>query len=659
MNTQVAQADPATGRGVIKFLYASGARPLAGYTIKHGVGRGGFGEVYYAVSDAGKDVALKLIRRNLDVELRGVTHCLNLKHPNLLAIFDIKQDDEDNTWVVMEYIAGESLEAAIERSPQGLPPAETCHWLRGAAAGVAYLHNHGIVHRDLKPGNIFVDEGIVKLGDYGLSKFISCSRRSGQTDSVGTVHYMAPEVANGRYGRQIDIYALGVILFESLTGRVPFEGESVGEVLMKHLTAAPDVSSLSEPYRSIVAKTLAKDPDQRFGSVEEFAAALPNADAPPPLNWSVPPRDASSPSAGATRGDEAQRAPMPPPAAAVTAPEPIWAAISDQWRRGWSWWNSPNAGLDVKVLTLFFCLYLLLKNVSSLFPIAIELSILYGVYRLVLALSRWYFGPLPSAANVGSSMPMPPTPTTPQRAAPAPQFVAATHSPIGQQRNIDKPRMAVIVKPPRERLAELLGSLLFAAGASMVISILLLLLRGKPPALEQYTWLAIVTTLSAWGVLSLSKLWDGVRGDATLRRFAMLVLGFAVGAAAWGLQSALLASLPMDPEFGRRLGDVEHPRLGAELFAADGSPLVWGFMVYFGLLFLVLRWWRQGDSLRAKRLALWSCFATALAAWIIAILCPFPQPWGVMVALGTSLVVQISSPWIDTNEAWRKGNGAR
>ena len=82
------------------------------------------------------------------------------------------------------------------------------------------------------------------MGDYGLSKFISCSRRSGHTESIGTVHYMAPEVAHGRYGKELDIYALGTILYELLTGRVPFDGESVGEVLMKHLTAQPDVSTL-------------------------------------------------------------------------------------------------------------------------------------------------------------------------------------------------------------------------------------------------------------------------------------------------------------------------------------------------------------------------------------------------------------------------------
>ena len=226
----------------MKFTYPSGSRPLDGYTIKRGVGRGGFGEVYFATSDAGKEVALKLIRRNLDVELRGVTQCLNLKHPNLIGLYDIRTDEMDDQWVIMEYVSGESLEDVIDRHPNGMPIDQVLWWMRGICAGVAYLHDHGIVHRDLKPGNIFLDEGTVKIGDYGLAKFISCSRRSGQTESVGTVHYMAPEIANGRYGREIDTYALGIILFEMLTGTVPFEGESVGEVLMKHLTAEPDLA---------------------------------------------------------------------------------------------------------------------------------------------------------------------------------------------------------------------------------------------------------------------------------------------------------------------------------------------------------------------------------------------------------------------------------
>ncbi|HEY2759601.1 MAG TPA: serine/threonine-protein kinase, partial [Pirellulales bacterium] len=187
-NAPPAASAQTTGR----FAYASGSRPLHGYTIKRGIGHGGFGEVYYATSDAGKEVALKLIRRNWDIELRGVTQCLNLKHPNLLSLHDVKQDDQGDNWVVMELMSGQSLEEVLAQHPNGLPLTETLAWIHGIAAGVAYLHDHGIVHRDLKPGNIFVDEGIVKIGDYGLSKFMSCSRRSGQTGSVGTVHYMAP-----------------------------------------------------------------------------------------------------------------------------------------------------------------------------------------------------------------------------------------------------------------------------------------------------------------------------------------------------------------------------------------------------------------------------------------------------------------------------------
>ena len=221
----------AAASSVARFAYPGGSKPLDGYTIKRGIGHGGFGEVYYATSDAGKEVALKLIRRSLDVELRGIKQCLNLKHPNLLSIYDMRQDERGDHWVVMEYVSGDGLDETIAAHPNGLPVEEALAWFHGIAAGVAYLHDHGIVHRDLKPGNIFSDEGRVKIGDYGLSKFISCSRRSGHTESVGTVHYMAPEVANGRYGKEIDIYALGIILYEMLTGRVPFEGESVGEVL--------------------------------------------------------------------------------------------------------------------------------------------------------------------------------------------------------------------------------------------------------------------------------------------------------------------------------------------------------------------------------------------------------------------------------------------
>ncbi len=140
------------GAGVMRFAYATGSRPLDGYTIKRGIGIGGFGEVYFALSDAGKEVALKRIQRSMDVEVRGASQCLNLKHQNLISLFDIKYDDEGQAWVVMEFVAGESLKDVIERNPNGMPEEEVLPWFRGIAHGVAYLHDHGIIHRDLKPG---------------------------------------------------------------------------------------------------------------------------------------------------------------------------------------------------------------------------------------------------------------------------------------------------------------------------------------------------------------------------------------------------------------------------------------------------------------------------------------------------------------------------
>src|SRR6478752_5133063 len=170
----------------MKFTYGSGQRPLDGYTIKRGVGKGGFGEVYFAISDGGKEVALKLVRGDARIELRGVAQCLNLKHPNLVSLYDLRTDGEGNPWVVMEYIAGEPLNVVLQRHPGGLPMELAREWFLALARAVAYLHDHGIVHRDLKPANVFIENGMVKVGDYGLSKLLSGSARSAQTQSVGT-----------------------------------------------------------------------------------------------------------------------------------------------------------------------------------------------------------------------------------------------------------------------------------------------------------------------------------------------------------------------------------------------------------------------------------------------------------------------------------------
>jgi hypothetical protein len=270
-----------------KFTHSSGTRPLDGYVIKRGIGQGGFGEVYYALSDGGKEVALKLVRGNEDIELRGMAQCLNLKHPNLVALYDIKADNTGNAWIVMEYVAGECLSEMLNRNPRGLPLEQARLVFIELARAIGHLHDNGIVHRDLKPGNIFLENGTVKVGDYGLCKFMSGSNRSPQTQSVGTVHYMAPEISTGNYGKQIDIYAAGIILYEMITGKPPFDGETAGEVLMKHLTATPDLSKLPPGYAEVIGKALAKDPEKRYKHIMEMVTALEGF-SPPVIPQAVP-----------------------------------------------------------------------------------------------------------------------------------------------------------------------------------------------------------------------------------------------------------------------------------------------------------------------------------------------------------------------------------
>jgi hypothetical protein len=272
----------------MRFTYRSGQRPLDGFTLKRGVGQGGFGEVYFAVSDGGKEVALKLLRGHTDAELRGISHCLNLKHPNLVHLYDLRSDERGDKWVVMEYVFGESLAQVINRHPTGLSTELIREWCSALSRGVAYLHDRGVIHRDLKPANIFIEHGHLKIGDYGLSRRMSSSERGELTRGVGTPHYMAPEIKNGNYGRSIDVYACGVILFEMLTGHPPFDGETPAEVLMKHQLDTPDLSKVPTHLRPILERVLEKDPAKRYPTVVEFSRAVeaalggerPGAEAP-------------------------------------------------------------------------------------------------------------------------------------------------------------------------------------------------------------------------------------------------------------------------------------------------------------------------------------------------------------------------------------------
>ncbi|MEJ5341564.1 MAG: serine/threonine-protein kinase [Thermogutta sp.] len=646
-----------------RFLYASGDRPLPGFTIKRGIGRGGFGEVYYAVSDAGKEVALKLLCRHLDVELRGIQHCLNLKHPNLLMIYDVQRDPRGDTWVIMEYVRGSSLEQVLNNHPQGLPPDEALVWFHGMAAGVGYLHSHGIVHRDLKPGNLFLEEGVVKVGDYGLAKYISCSRRSGQTQSVGTVHYMAPEVGRGRYGKEIDIYAMGIILYEMLTGRVPFDGESAGEILIKHLTEAPDLVRIPQPFRRAVARALEKDPDQRYHSVSEMLADLP---PPPTAGTFLGPIATGQQNGHPNLPTKSSHAEIAFPAGLATGDFPPVASVGAPEREQEKGNFSNATAVISEKLGWGRKLVELLSTPAALTVIAISAAVLvfFGFYvpHTALAGLLWTVGILlgmvylQAVRRRRSDQGSPQGVTRAELVRPAGGYPLAQpvaepvhHEPIPVATPVVPPtreeafRMEWRQMPLRAHVAELLGSMLAAVLVAAVVALvgyLVLSFRGNLPSLLQAAWLYFMTTFGTWIILILAKVWQGREGDVITRRFVMMIAGFLLGAVGFFLAQYLKVDLPFDPRWPN-IPDWQLPAA----FYRDGQPMLPAMVAGFGTLFLFVRWWRLADPLRPRRFGFWGVFGPGVAAFLASTLWVFPAQWLVIPAMGMGITLQLAARW--------------
>ncbi len=595
-----------------RYTFGSGSRPLDGYTIKRAIGRGGFGEVYYATSDSGKEVALKLIMRNLDVERRGVMQCMNLKCPNLLTIFDLKENDAGDGFVVMEYVAGPSLASVLKQHPGGMPPAEVRRWLKGLVEGVAYLHDHGIVHRDLKPANLFMEEGIVKIGDYGLAKLITPSQGTEHSESIGTCHYMAPEIGSGKYNKPIDVYAIGIILYEMLTGRVPFDGETVNEVLMKHLTARPDVSVLPEPYRTIVARALAKDPERgrsgcttccrrrtRRGSRTSGSSARPRRAAAVPAQARMP--------AGRRRTSCGSR---PRSRSSTSAPRPGRPAAR---RRRWRSSSAPPGG----------------RCGGTCGRSGGRCAIRPATPPRDRAAATWSRPLISPAPQHRRPAPAPPVrravaPTPPPRPAPAP-----VPPPV--------PPEPPAMPSGRVRFAELAASMLWAAPMVALLAVPAGAALEIDPAQhpQQAAYVYLMALLGTWTAIIPGKVLETRRIDWASRRLIAAGAGWVTGFAGLYLARILKLDLPLQ-------GDFFDKPLGL-------MPL------YFAALYAIMAGWSPRTTRdRSSRFRLRTVLWTGLLAAALIPLWPYQRQDDIAIAAMIAAAVQIVSPWNEAAATYAK-----
>ncbi len=650
------------------FKYPPESKPLDGYTIKRAIQRGGFGEVYFALSDAGKEVALKLLQSNFDIELRGIAQCLNLKHPNLLTIFDVRQNAVGEHWVVMEYMGGQTLDEIIAAHPDGLPTARVEQYLAGIAAGVSYLHEQGLVHRDLKPANIYVEHGHVKIGDVGLSKFISTSRRSGHTESVGTVYYMAPEIAHGRYGHEIDVYALGVILFEMLTGRVPFDGETTGEILMKQLTQAPDLSPLPANLRPVLQRALEKDPNQRTHSADQLLLEYRE----PSASMSA----VSKPVAPATdRHDEiplAELSPNQPQRVPVT----VLVAPSEAFERESRKPQHPQFVMQQKEAPFVHpaeCFEADGVTQATESEVSLKHWLMMRPMLLVCVLAGLWFS-LIVVISASTKTPLPPRFVVLSIAAGCLfwSFVIVRIITIGVRRAFllppldaearDRQQAERIERAQRlneeyhryrapeerrllalDRLAEMTGAMSVAALSSCVLAVALWAFEAflKTPA--QAAFFAVGVTLGCWAAIIPAKLYEGRGSSGIGRRVLSGLLGILAGVGIFTLDDYL--KIRLDMANFEQIAVAWSPSLN---FSTRAAMALQGYALFFGLLLVVRRWWYRIEALRPVRLSIWSLLGTTGTAFLIALFMRVPLEWGLMWGLSMSLVAQISSHWIPT-----------
>ncbi|TML16887.1 MAG: Stk1 family PASTA domain-containing Ser/Thr kinase [Actinobacteria bacterium] len=256
------------------------------YRIMRKLGSGGMADVYLAEDEElGRRVAIKILNDKYATDdqfierfRREAKNAAGLSHPNIVSIYD-RGEAEGTYYIAMEYLDGRSLkELVVARGP--LPISDAISATRQVLAALRFAHRKGVVHRDIKPHNVMADaDGRLKVTDFGIAR-AGVSQMTEAGSIIGTAQYLSPEQARGApVDQRSDLYSIGIVLYEMLSGQVPFTGESPVEIAMKHLSDTPRPPSLLRPdippdLDMVVLRALAKSPEDRFQTAEEMDAEL-------------------------------------------------------------------------------------------------------------------------------------------------------------------------------------------------------------------------------------------------------------------------------------------------------------------------------------------------------------------------------------------------